>query len=70
MSGEFLDRPRRRAAHRQMRAERVPEDVQARTLHLRATRHPPHQSLHDLLGEAASIVVAQDTRTQEMAVVT
>jgi len=27
MSGEFLDSPRRRPAHRQMRAERVAQDV-------------------------------------------
>ena len=30
--GEFLDRPRRRALHRQMRTERVPQHVHTRVL--------------------------------------
>ena len=50
MPGEFLNGPSRRATHRQMRTERVTEDVDAR-FDTRAPGDPAHRDLDDLLRE-------------------
>jgi hypothetical protein len=42
MTRELLDGPRRRAAHRQVRTERVTQDVNSR-FDVRASGGPPHQ---------------------------
>ena len=59
MSREFLDGPRRRSTHRQMRAERVAQDMDA-CFHVRlpgpATHHHPNHFLREWL----SFVVAKD----------
>lgn len=44
MAGEFLDGRRRCAAHRQVRTERVAEDVNSR-FDARSSGGPPHQDL-------------------------
>ena len=57
MPGQLLNRPRRRAPHRQVRTERVPQDVNARASRCarRAARRTMH--LHDLLRERLPVAV-------------
>ena len=48
VSGELLDRPRRRATHRQVRAERVTKDVHPVVLQPRLAGRSLGSRLHDL----------------------
>ena len=57
MAGEFLNRPRRRAPHRQVRTERVPERCARRCCAVRAPRRPSDVVLDDLLRQRRSVVV-------------
>jgi hypothetical protein len=50
LSGQLLDGPRRRSAHREMRTEGVSQDVDARS-DVGAARRPSHQAL-DLCQQA------------------
>jgi hypothetical protein len=45
MPGEFLNRPRRRAAHREMRAERMPQPMYPACDEQSAPRGPFHMML-------------------------
>ena len=53
MSGQLLNRPRWGSTHRQVRTERVPQDVNAR-LNFRAAAASVARHLHHLLGERLS----------------
>ena len=59
MSGQLLNRSRRCAAHRQVRTERVPQDVYAVLRQLRSTRRAQYAVLHHLPGQRLAVVLAQ-----------
>ena len=62
MPRQLLNGPRRRAPHRQVRTERVSQDVHAWLRRSRARRDAPHQSLHDLLRERLPVRPRTSTR--------
>ena len=49
MPGQFLNRPSGAAAHRQVRAERVSQNVHTNIANVRATCRPLNQPLHETL---------------------
>jgi hypothetical protein len=51
MPRQFLDRTSRRAAHRQVRAERMPQHVNAVARHARPPRRPTNGAVQDHLRE-------------------
>ena len=61
VSGQFLDGPRRRSTHRQVRAERVPQDVNPWP-YVRPSGGPPDHDLDDLLRERRSRSIAEHSR--------
>ena len=67
MSGEFLDRPRGRAVHRQMRTERVPQAVHAALPDLPPPRGPFDVMLHDVRRQRRSIPLTQHAIRSQMA---
>jgi len=66
VSGQLLDGSCRRPTRRQVRTERVPQDVNPR-LHIRPSGGPPHQHLDDLLREWFSRSVAEHSRSRDAA---
>ena len=65
VAGEFLNRPRRRAAHRQVRTERVPQDVNALASRAPAARRVA-PGLHDLLRQRRAVALAEHPRSAQM----
>ena len=65
VSGELLNRSRRRATHGQMRTERVPQNVDPR-FHVCASRRSPHRDLNHFLRERLSATVAEHARSAQM----
>ena len=63
MPRQFLNGPRGRPTHRQVRTERVPEDMHARA-DVRPRRHPPHRHLHDLLRQGPPLPIAEHAGTR------
>ena len=55
MAGEFLNRPRSRTLHRQVRAERVPEDMDANVAKIGLTSRPRNETLNQPLGQRTPI---------------
>jgi len=65
MAGEFLNRPSRSAAHREVRTERVPKDMQSRP-HVRSSRDASHHHLNHFLRERLALVIAEHPRPSQM----
>jgi len=57
MASQFLNRPRRRSPHRQMRAERVTQDVHPQPFHACPPLSPPHAILNHFLSQAIAAFV-------------
>jgi hypothetical protein len=51
VAGELLNGSGRRAAHRQMRTERVPQPMHTALRYLRPSRHPFNMVLDDVCGQ-------------------
>ena len=60
--GQLLDRPRRCPSHREMRTERVPQDVDAVAPGERPARRPLHEVPDVLLCERMTVLSAEDPR--------
>jgi hypothetical protein len=60
MARELLNRPRRRAAHGEMRTERVAQSMDATLTDLRASCGPLDVMLHGVRRQSRSIRVAKD----------
>ena len=56
VSGQFLNGPRRRPTHRQVRTERVPQDVHPALRYSGPPRRSSHQLTHDLMGERHAVM--------------
>ena len=69
MSGELQNRSWRCSAHRQVRAERVTQDVYPLLRQLRSARRPQHAILHHLPSQWPADVLAQHVRTPQMPMV-
>jgi hypothetical protein len=64
---QLLNGPRPGSAHRQVRAERVSEDVDATISQVRTPSCPPHQSLNETLRQRTAISIAEHPVASEMA---
>jgi hypothetical protein len=62
VTGELLNRPRRRATHREMRTERVAQDGKS-GFHVGSPRDPSHHHLNHFLRQRLALVVAQHSWT-------
>lgn len=66
VSSKFLNRSWRRSSHRQMRAERVTQDVHALLRHLRSARRAQNAVLYHLSGQRLTVVLAQHVWAPQM----
>jgi hypothetical protein len=55
MASEFLNRSHRRAPHRQMRTERVPQYMYADIAKIRSSGCPSHKTLYLPLGQRTAV---------------
>ena len=69
MSGEFLDGPRRRASHRQVRTKSVTEHVRTVVVHTGHARRPADVPLDESLRQSGPVVLIQHQRTTKMAMI-
>src|SRR5712675_1913554 len=67
MACQFLDGPPRRSARCQMRAERVPKDMDA-LADIRAPSGAKHPRLHELPSQRLPIVVTEHARSTQVSV--
>jgi hypothetical protein len=65
MTGELLDGSCRRPTHRQVRTERVPQNVNPWP-YVRSSGCPPHQHLDDFLSERLSRSIAEHARAAQV----
>jgi len=66
MSSQLLNRPSRRAPHREMRTERVTQDVYAVVHHTGAVRRPLHARLLHLPRQRLTVVLTEHTRAPQV----
>ncbi len=66
VASQLLNGRRRRAAHRQMRTEGVPQHVDTLVLEARSPGRPTNQTLHNFLRQGPAVPLAEHPLTAEM----